>query len=36
MHHAISLYEVLVANTLTYGFFGLLVETLRKQLHHAD
>ena len=35
MHHAISLYEVLVANAITYGFVGLIVETLRKQLHHA-
>lgn len=34
MHHRISLYEVLVANAVTYGFLGL-VETLRKQLHHA-
>ena len=34
MHHAISLYEVLVANTITYGFVGLIVETMRKQLHH--
>jgi len=35
MHHRISLYEVLVANAVTYGFLGLVVETLRKQLHHA-
>jgi hypothetical protein len=35
MHHRISLYEVLVANAVTYGFVGLVVETLRKQLHHA-
>jgi hypothetical protein len=35
MHHAISLYEVLVANAITYGFVGLIVETMRKQLHHA-
>ena len=35
MHHAISLYEVLFANTVTYVFAGLIVETLRKQLHHA-
>jgi hypothetical protein len=35
MHHAISLYESLVANAVTYGFVGLIVETLRKQLHHA-
>jgi len=35
MHHAISLYEVLVANAITFGFVGLMVETMRKQLHHA-
>jgi hypothetical protein len=35
MHHAISLSESLVANAVTYGFVGLIVETLRKQLHHA-
>ena len=36
MRHAISLYEVLVANAITYGLVGLVVETLRKQLHSAD
>jgi hypothetical protein len=35
MHHPISLYEVLAANAVTYGFLGLAVETLRKQLFHA-
>jgi len=35
MHHRISLYEVLVANAATYGFVGVVVETLRKQLHHT-
>jgi uncharacterized membrane protein YcgQ (UPF0703/DUF1980 family) len=35
MHHAISLYEVLVANAMTYGFVGLIVETMRKQLHDS-
>ena len=35
MHHAIRLYESLVANAVTYAFVGLIVETLRKQLHHA-
>ena len=33
MHHAISLYEALVANAITYGFTGLIVEAMRKQLH---
>jgi hypothetical protein len=35
MHHAISLYEALVANAVAYGLVGLMLETLRKQLHHA-
>ena len=35
-HYPISLYEVLVANAVTYGLVGLIVETLRKQLHHAQ
>jgi len=35
MHHAISLYATLAANTVTYALVGLVVETLRKQLHHA-
>jgi hypothetical protein len=35
MHRAISLYESLVANAVTYGFVGLIVETLRKRLYHA-
>lgn len=36
MHHPISLYESLIANAVTYGFVGLVVETLRKQFHHAS
>ena len=35
MHHAISLYQTLAANAVTYALLGLVVETLRKQLHHA-
>lgn len=35
IHHAISLYGVLLANAITYGFVGLIVETMRKPLHHA-
>ena len=35
MHHPISIYEVLVANAVTYGLVGLVVEAFRKQLHHA-
>jgi len=33
-YYPISLYEALAANTVTYGFVGLGVETLRRQLHH--
>ena len=36
MHHAISLYETLAANAVTYALVGLIVETLRKRLHHAQ
>ncbi len=36
MHHAVSLYEVLAANAVTYGVVGLIVETLRRQLHRAQ
>jgi hypothetical protein len=36
MHHPISVYETLVANAVTYGVVGLIVETLRKQVHHAQ
>ena len=35
MHHAISLYETLAVNAITYALVGLTVETLRKQRHHA-
>jgi prolipoprotein diacylglyceryltransferase len=35
MHHPISLYETLAANAITYGVVRLIVEALRKQLHHA-
>jgi len=36
MHHAISLYEALAANTITYALIGLIVEVLRRQLHHTQ
>jgi hypothetical protein len=36
MHHAVSLYEVLAANATTYALIGLIVEILRRQLHHAQ
>jgi hypothetical protein len=34
-HFGIKLYWVLLANTATYGLFGLAVESLRQQLNHA-
>ena len=35
MRYPISLYETLAANAVTYALVGLIVETLRRQLHHA-
>ena len=32
-HYPISLYEALTANAVTYTLVGLIVETLRRQLH---
>lgn len=32
----ISLYETLAANALTYALVGLIVETFRKRMHHAE
>jgi hypothetical protein len=34
-YYPVSLYEVLAANGVTYALVGLIVETLRRQLHHA-
>jgi hypothetical protein len=34
-HHPMSLYEVLAANAATYALVGLIVQTVRQQLHHA-
>ena len=36
MRQPISLYETLAANAITYALVGLMVETLRKQLRHAN
>ncbi len=33
---ALGLYWSLLANTVTYGLIGLIVESLRQQLHHAN
>ena len=34
-HFGMGLYWVLLVNALTYGFIGLIVETVRQKLHHA-
>lgn len=34
-HYAISLYETLAANAITYALVGLIVETLRQKLHYS-
>ena len=34
-HHAVTLYEALAANAVTYAVVGLFAETLRRQLRHA-
>ena len=34
-HYAISVYEALAANTVTYGLVGLIVESLGRQLKHS-
>ena len=34
-HYAISIYSALLANAVTYALVGLVVEALRRQLHHA-
>ena len=33
--YPLSVYFVLVANAATYALLGLVVETLRRRLHHA-
>jgi hypothetical protein len=33
--YPLSLYLVLVANAATYALVGLVVETMRRRLHHA-
>ena len=34
-HYPISLYEALVANSITYALAGLVVESVRHHLNHA-
>ena len=36
MHHPLGLYQSLVANAVTYGCMGLVVEGLRKRVRHAQ
>jgi hypothetical protein len=36
MHFPISLYWTLIANAATYSLVGLIVETLRHRLSHAN
>jgi hypothetical protein len=35
-HFGMYFYWVLLANAVTYALIGLIVETLRHQLHHAN
>ena len=34
-HFGMSFYLVILANAATYALVGLIVETLRRRLHHA-
>ena len=34
-HFGVSVYWVLIANAATYALAGLIIEGLRRQLHHA-
>lgn len=34
-HVPMHFLEVMIANAATYGLVGLMIETLRRQLHHA-
>lgn len=35
-HYPVSLYSALVANVATYALVGLVLEILRRQLHHSN
>lgn len=35
-HHAITLYQTLAANAVIYALVGIVAETMRKRLHHAQ
>jgi hypothetical protein len=34
-HFPVGIYSAFLANAATYALIGLIVETLRRQLHHA-
>jgi len=34
-HFGVSVYWVLLANTITYGLIGLIAETVRQKIHQA-
>lgn len=36
MHHAVTVYESIAANAVTYAAVGLVFETLWRQLRHAQ
>ena len=35
-HFALGMYWCLLANAATYGLIGLMVETIRQQLHYVE
>jgi hypothetical protein len=35
-HYPVSIYSALAANVATYALVGLVVETVRRQLHHSN
>jgi hypothetical protein len=35
-HYPVNFYSALLANVATYALFGLVVETLRRQLNHSN
>jgi hypothetical protein len=35
-HYPISVYSALVANVATYAAVGLVIESVRRQLHHSN
>ena len=35
-HYPVSIYSAIAANIATYALFGLVAETLRRQLNHSN